>query len=88
MLESVGSINTHFGPVLGGGMDVYGPTVEYLVRLLIDYGSRYATPQWLGLIDVVAIIPSLLVLVLRAALPVDWCAARCGCRRCSRWGRV
>ncbi|NVO85835.1 ion transporter [Hymenobacter terrestris] len=66
MLESVGSINARFGPVLRivewafTGLFL----VEYLVRLLIVRRPlRYAL-SWLGLIDVVAIVPSLLVLML------------------------
>ncbi len=66
MLESVSSINTHFGPVLRVVEWMFTGLflVEYLVRLLIvQRPLRYAL-SWLGLIDVVAIIPSLLVLVL------------------------
>ncbi|NVO30375.1 ion transporter [Hymenobacter lapidiphilus] len=66
MLESVSSINAQYGPALRVVEWVFTVVflVEYLVRLLIVRRPlRYAL-SWLGLIDVVAIVPSLLVLVL------------------------
>ncbi|MBT2557693.1 ion transporter [Hymenobacter sp. ISL-91] len=66
MLESVSSVNAQFGPVLRVVEWVFTGLflAEYMVRLLIVRRPlRYAL-SWLGLIDLIAIVPSLLVLVL------------------------
>lgn len=66
MLESVSSINARYGPALRVVEWVFTGVflVEYGVRLLVVRRPlRYAL-SWLGLIDLVAVVPSLLALVL------------------------
>ncbi|SDX35348.1 ion transporter [Hymenobacter psychrophilus] len=66
MLESVSSINAQYGPALRVVEWVFTVVflVEYMVRLLIVRRPLRYVLSWLGLIDLVAIVPSLLVLVL------------------------
>lgn len=66
MLESVSSINAQYGPALRVVEWVFTAVflVEYMVRLLIVRRPLRYVLSWLGLIDLVAIVPSLLVLVL------------------------
>ncbi|SET06238.1 ion transporter [Hymenobacter actinosclerus] len=66
MLESVSSINAQYGPALRVVEWVFTGVflVEYLMRLLVVRRPLHYALSWLGLVDLLAVVPSLLALVM------------------------